>query len=124
MAKIVVVEDEQVLNKALSIELLDAGYEVLSAANGEAGLELIQTEKPDLVLLDLVLPKMSGFEVLEAVKKDTKLKHIPVIILSNLGQDEDREKGLKLGAEDYYVKASTDLSVISEKVSKLLGSGK
>ena len=120
MKTIVVVEDEPILLKALSIELLGAGFNVLSASNGEAGLDLIKKEKPDFVLLDLVLPKMSGFDVLEAVKKIPELKKIPVIILSNLGQDEDRQKGLKLGAADYYVKSSTDLEQLTQKITRLL----
>ncbi len=120
MKTIVVVEDEPILLKALSIELLGAGFNVLSASNGEAGLDLIKKEKPDFVLLDLMLPKMSGFDVLEAVKKIPELKKIPVIILSNLGQDEDRQKGLKLGAADYYVKSSTDLEQLTQKITRLL----
>ena len=117
--KIVVVEDEGILSKALSIELLSAGYQVLTANNGEAGLALVQKELPDLVLLDLMLPKMNGFDVLAALKKDEATKAIRVIILSNLGQDEDRKKGLALGALDYYVKSSTDLSAITEKIKNL-----
>ena len=118
--KIVVVEDESVLQKALSIELLADGIAVLAASNGKTGLELVQKELPDLVLLDLILPEMQGFDVLAAIKKDPKTKHIPVIILSNLSSDEDKKKGLSLGATDYYVKSSTDLSDLSAKVRTLL----
>lgn len=120
MKKIIVLEDEQVLQKALSIELLGAGFEVLSALDGESGLALIQKEKPDLVLLDITMPKMSGFEVLKRLKEGDSTKSIPVIILSNLGQDEDKEKGLALGAKDYYVKSSTDLSSLTEKIEKIV----
>lgn len=120
MKKIIVLEDEEVLVKALSIELLGAGFEVKSASDGEAGLKLIEDEGPDLVLLDLTMPKLSGFEVLKKIKEDKNLKHIPVIILSNLGQDEDKKKGLELGAEDYFVKSSTDLTVLTEKLKTLL----
>lgn len=118
--KIAVVEDDEILLKALNIELLSDAYEVVSAKDGEIGLELIRKEKPDLILLDILLPKMNGFEVLEKIKKDEKTKNIPVIILSNLGQDADIEKGMKLGAKDYHVKASTDLSELSEKIEKYL----
>lgn len=117
---IVVVEDEPILLKALNIELLGAGYNVLSASDGEAALDLITREKPDLVLLDLIIPKKSGFEVLEVIKANTATKRIPVVILSNLGADEDRAKGKKLGAADYFVKSSTDLSEVSKLVDKLL----
>jgi len=117
--KIIVIEDDPLLLKALNIELLSNNFEVLSAKDGEAGLQLIRKEKPDLVLLDLLLPKMHGFEVLKSLKSDENTKEIPVMILSNLGQDSDVKKGLDLGANDYYVKASTDLSELSEKINKL-----
>jgi len=117
--KIIVIEDDPLLLKALNIELLSNDFEVLSAKDGKAGLELIRKEKPDLVLLDLVLPKMHGFEVLKSLKSDKNTEDIPVIILSNLGQCSDVNKGLDLGAKDYYVKASTDLSELSEKINKL-----
>ena len=117
--KIIVIEDDPLLLKALNIELLSNDFEVLSAKDGEAGLQLIRKEKPDLVLLDLVLPKMHGFEVLKSLKNDKNTEAIPVIILSNLGQFSDVKKGLDLGAKDYYVKASTDLSELSEKIKKL-----
>ena len=120
MKNIVVIEDEPILLKGMSIELLSAGFNVLSASNGKAGLELVKKEKPDLVLLDLLMPQMGGFEVLAELKKDASAKHIPVIILSNLNQAEDKEKAKKLGAVDYYVKSSTDLSDLTKKVAGLL----
>ncbi len=120
MKKIILLEDEEILLKALSIQLLSAGFDVLTASNGEAGLALIKKEKPDLVLLDILMPKMDGFQVLAELKKDKELKHIPVIVLSNQGQDEEKEKGLKLGAIDYYVKSSTDLTDLTKKVQKVL----
>jgi two-component system phosphate regulon response regulator PhoB/two-component system alkaline phosphatase synthesis response regulator PhoP len=118
--KIVIIEDEQILLRALNIELLSNGFEVLSAKDGESGLKLVREEKPGLVLLDLILPKMHGFEVLESLKSDETTKKIPVIILSNLGQKSDMKKGLEMGAEDYYVKASTDLSELSKKINRIL----
>lgn len=118
---LVLVEDEQILQKALCIELLDAGLRVLSASDGQAGLALIRKEKPALVLLDIMLPKMTGFEVLAAMKEDKALKNIPVIVLSNASQEDERKKGLELGALDYYVKSSTDLTDLTEKITSLLG---
>jgi len=118
--KIVILEDDRILLKALNIELLSNGFEVLSAADGESGLKLIGKEKPDLVLLDLVMPKMHGFEVLTKLKKNKDTENIPIIILSNLGQDEEIKKGMDLGALDYYKKASTDLSELSDKIKKTL----
>ena len=120
LKKILVIEDEQILLRALNVELLSQGFEVLSAKDGETGLRLINEEKPGLVLLDLILPKMHGFEVLKAIKSNEDTREIPVIILSNLGQDSDIKKGLELGAEGYFIKASTDLSELSKKINKIL----
>lgn len=120
MKKIVVVEDEEILQKALSIELLGAGFEVMSAFDGIAGLSLIQKEIPDLVLLDLTMPKLNGFDVLKELQTKTETKSIPVIILSNLGQVEDKEKAMSLGATDYFIKSSTDLSLLTQKIGKML----
>jgi CheY-like chemotaxis protein len=118
--KIVVAEDEPILLKALNLELLSAGYEVLSATNGKAALEVIEKERPALVLLDILMPELTGFEVLEKLQANPQLKKIPVIILSNLGQEEEIKKGLALGAKDYYIKASTDLETITQKVKELV----
>jgi DNA-binding response OmpR family regulator len=118
--KIVVVEDDKILLKALNVELLSDDFEVFSAIDGEAGLSLIAREKPDLVLLDLVMPKMDGFEVLTALKKNKDTKDIPVIILSNLTQAEDVKKGMTLGAIDYYKKTLTDLSDLTKKIKNIL----
>lgn len=118
--RIVVVEDDTILLKALNIELMSEDYEVLSAMDGEEGLKLIKKKLPHLVLLDLVMPKMNGLDVLVELKKNAKTKKIPVIILTNLGQDHEKEKGLSLGAKDYFVKSSTDLSEVSEKIASIL----
>lgn len=118
--KIVVVEDDKILLKALNVELLSNGFDVFSASDGESGLKLITKELPKLVLLDLVMPKMHGFEVLKELKSKKKTKNIPVIILSNLGQESDIEKGMELGATDYYHKASTNLGSLSEKIEEIL----
>lgn len=120
LKKIVVVEDEPALLKALNIELLSQGYDVSSATDGAAGLKLIQKELPDIVLLDLVLPKKMGFAVLEQLKKDKRTKRIPVVILSNLDKPEDRARGLKLGAKNYFVKANIDLAAVVNKIKTIL----
>jgi len=117
--KIVIVEDDAILLKALNLELLSNGFEVLSAINGESGLVLIKKEKPDMILLDLIMPKMGGFEVLEVLKNDKQLSKIPVIVLSNLSQKADIEKAKNLGAVDFYEKARTDLNKLVEKIKKL-----
>src|SRR3989338_7004856 len=114
--KIVLVEDDEVLSKVMNTELTDAGFEVSQAFDGEAGLELIRSKRPDLVLLDLIMPKKGGFEVLGELKKDPSTKDIPVILLTLLGEDEDIKKGLRLGANDYLVKSSHAVAEIIEKI--------
>ena len=118
MAKVAILEDEAILAQALSVELLSDGYEVISAGDGKSGVALVKKEKPDVVLLDIMMPVMDGFEVLEALKKAKSKSKI--IVLSNLGEDKDKEKALKLGASDYYIKSSTDLSELKPKIEKLL----
>jgi DNA-binding response OmpR family regulator len=92
--KILIIEDEETLQKALQEILLQENYEVVSALDGELGFKMASSEMPDIILLDLILPKMDGFEVLEALKKDEKTKKIPIIILTNLGGTEDVQKAL------------------------------
>ncbi|OGZ45792.1 MAG: hypothetical protein A3C84_03270 [Candidatus Ryanbacteria bacterium RIFCSPHIGHO2_02_FULL_48_12] len=114
--KIVLVEDDEILSKVLYIEFTDAGFEVSQAFDGEVGLELVRSKRPDLVLLDVILPKKQGFAVLEELKKSPETKTIPVIMLTLLGEDEDIKKGLRLGADDYFVKSSHAVGEIIEKV--------
>jgi len=118
--RIIVIEDDVILLKALNVDLLSNGFEVVSATNGNNGLELIKKEYPDLILLDLVMPEMDGFGVLEALKKDKKLSHIPVIVLSNLSQRADIEKALNLGAIDFFEKATTNLEKLTDKINEIL----
>lgn len=117
--KILIVEDDKFLVRALSDKLKLEGYTPITAFEGEDGLEALRKEKPDLVLLDLVMPKMNGFQFLEEIKNDSKLK-ATVIVLSNLGQQEDIEKAKNLGAVDYLVKADFSLKEILEKIKKYL----
>ena len=121
MKRILFIEDESALQKAFGDILKQEGYEMISALNGEEGLKLAKTEKPDLILLDLILPKLHGFEVLEKLKADEETKDIPIIILTNLEGTDDIEKALKLGATTYLVKASYTLEEVIEKVKKALG---
>lgn len=105
MAKILLIEDDKFLRELMARKLITLNYDVSVAVDGEEGLQKIKDEKPDLILLDLILPGINGFEVLERAKNDPTTVTIPVIILSNLGQGEDIERGLKLGAKDFLVKA-------------------
>lgn len=116
--KIVLVEDDQFLSKILAFRLKDEGFDVVLASDGQEAIIIIKKERPDIVLLDLLLPKKSGFEVLEEVKLDDVVKQIPVIILSNLGQRTDIDKGLKLGAIDYLVKANFSIKDIVLKIKE------
>ncbi len=119
---LLLVEDDPFLAELYTIKFREAGNEVLAAADGKEGLEVMKKEKPDVVLLDVVLPKMDGLEVLQAVKNDPELSRIPIILLTNLGQKEDVEKGLKLGARSYLVKADHTPSEVVKKVEELLQS--
>ena len=118
--KILIIEDDKFLRQLIVQKLVKEGYEISEAVDGEEGAKKIKEEKPDLVLLDLILPGIGGFEVLSRTKKDPDLFSIPVIILSNLGQKEDMEKGLELGAVDYLVKAHLTPGEIIEKIKKIL----
>ena len=120
MAKILFVEDEPTLQKAVGEILGQEGFEVLAALDGEAGLELIKKEKPDLILLDLILPKKDGFAVLKEMKEDESLKDIPVIVLTNLEGMGDVEKAMSLGATTYLVKANYELDDVIKMIKENL----
>ncbi|MFQ6049784.1 MAG: response regulator transcription factor [Candidatus Paceibacterales bacterium] len=113
---ILIVEDDKFLRELIVRKLLDEGYEVSEAVDGNEGIKKVKETKPNLVLLDLILPGIDGFAVLSQMKDDPVLASIPVIILSNLGQKEDVEKGLKLGAVDYLIKAHFAPDEIIEKI--------
>ena len=114
--KILFIEDEEVLQHALGEALQGAGFEVIKAADGEEGLRAATQVSPDLILLDLILPKMSGFEVLDALKKDLTTKQIPVMILTNLEGSADIERALAAGATTYLVKSNYNLDDILAKI--------
>jgi len=120
IAKILLVEDDEFLANMYRAKLEIENYEVVMALNGEAGLHMAEEKNPDLILLDIVMPKMNGFEVLNHLKSDKDLKKIPVILLTNLGQKEDVEKGLKLGADEYLIKAHFLPSEVISKINKML----
>ncbi|MDD2913303.1 MAG: response regulator [Candidatus Pacebacteria bacterium] len=118
--KILIVEDDKFLRELISQKLSKEGYEIVEAADGEEGVKKAKEEKPSLVLLDLILPGIDGFDVLERLKEDSALEGIPVIIISNLGQREDIERGLKMGAVDFLVKAHHTPLEIIEKIKEFL----
>jgi DNA-binding response OmpR family regulator len=118
--KILIVEDDKFLRELIVKKLSNEGYDVLEAVDGEQGLLQIKEGHPELVLLDLILPGIDGFEVLTQKREDPFTASIPVVILSNLGQKEDVDKGLSLGAVDYLIKAHFTPGEIIEKVRNIL----
>lgn len=120
MKKILVVEDDKFLRELIVQKLAKEGYDVHEAVDGEEGVKKIKEIKPDLVLLDLILPGIDGFEVLSKTKESPGAADIPIIILSNLGQKEEVERGLKLGAIDYLIKAHFTPGEIVEKIKTVL----
>ncbi|MDO8436162.1 MAG: response regulator [bacterium] len=121
MKTILFIEDEAALQKTLGEFLAREGYEMISALDGEIGFKLAKTKNPDLILLDLILPKKNGFEVLKELKENTKTSDIPVIVMTNLEAMESVDKALELGATTYLVKANYSLEEVLEKIKKVLG---
>jgi len=122
--KVLIVEDEELLLNLLKDKLSEIGYEVSSALDGEAGFKAVKEIVPDLILLDLIMPKMSGFELLEKMQEDDSIKPIPVIIISNSGQPVELEKAKQLGASDWLIKTEFDPREVVEKVIAQIGESK
>jgi DNA-binding response OmpR family regulator len=119
--KILFIEDESALQRAVGGALAEEEYAILSALDGEVGVELAKKELPDLILLDLILPQKDGFAVLEELKKDPATARIPVIVMSNLEGAEDVGKALERGATTYLVKMNYKLEEVVEKIKSVLG---
>lgn len=118
--KILLIEDDQFLAEIYVAKFNEAGFEISVAQDGYQGLKKAKEQKPDLILLDLIMPTMDGFDVLRCSKGDADLEGIPVIILSNLGEEEDVRKGLELGADDYLIKAHYTPTEVVVKVKNIL----
>lgn len=118
--KVLIVEDDKFLGKMLSKMLEASNYQISIASSGKEGLTKAASENPDLILLDIMLPDIDGFEVLESLKNQEITNKIPVVILSNLGQPEDMQQGRKLGVLDYIVKSDLSLDDVVDKLNKLL----
>ena len=123
MKKILIVEDETAMAEVLRDEFALHQFEIVVAKNGEEAMKKLHSAKPDFVLLDLLLPKKDGFTVLKEMKADDELRDIPVVVLSNLGQDDDIKLAISLGAADYFVKAQHPIKEIIEKVQKYMVQG-
>jgi len=118
--RVLIIEDDRFLRRACEASLQKQGFAVTTAIDGEAGIEAVKRERPDLVLLDLLMPKVSGVEVLRAVKEDADTRAIPVVILSNSSRAEDRSEVMTLGAVSYLVKANLSLRELGAYLTGLL----
>ncbi len=121
MKKILIIEDEEIILSLLQRKLGQEGYEISTATNGQEGLETMRVVNPDLILLDIVMPRMGGFEVMEEMAKDPELRKIPVIIISNSGQPVEIDKAQELGAKDWLIKTQFDPQEVVDKVAKQIG---
>lgn len=118
--KILLIEDEAMLAEMYETKFKSEGFNINKALDGEVGLKMAQEEKPDIILLDIIMPKLDGFSVLRSLRGDPKCKDIPVILLSNLGQEEDIKKGKAMGATGYLVKANLTPAEVVDKVKEFL----
>jgi len=121
--KIMVVDDEPYIARVIKFKLEQEGYTVISANDGQSGLQKIKEEKPDMVLLDVMMPGLSGYEVCQKIKEDAELAGIPVVILTAKGQERDREQGLTMGASDYITKPFSPNRLL-ELVKNMIGDAK
>jgi len=118
--KILIIEDDRYINKMYQLKLSLEGYDVQVAENGRIGSDLAKTFLPNVILLDILMPEMDGFETLKVLKDDAKTKDIPVLIMSNLGQEDHIEKGKRLGAIGYIVKTQYTPSKVVETIKDVL----
>ncbi|MEA2113674.1 MAG: response regulator [Patescibacteria group bacterium] len=120
MKKILIIEDDSFLSEMYETKLTQSGFEVGTAFDGKTGLNKAKDGSYDLILLDIVLPKMDGFEVLSEIKKpDSAIKETPVVLLTNLGQKSEVEKGIRLGADEYIIKAHFTPTAVVDKIKRL-----
>jgi two-component system KDP operon response regulator KdpE/two-component system response regulator VicR len=123
MTKIVVADDDRMFRKAAETTLRRQGYAVTTASDGEEALQLIRAEQPDIIVLDLIMPKLQGFDVLQVLKQDSVTAAIPVIVLSSLTQEQDKQEALDLGAVAYFNKSTFSLGELVKQVETTLSKG-
>lgn len=121
MKKILIIEDEEILADLLQKKLIQAGYSVLVAVDGVEGMKEVKKDIPDLILLDIIMPKMGGLEVMRELQKEKKFSKIPIIIISNSGQPVELDLAQKLGATDWLIKTDFDPQEVLNKVVKQIG---
>ena len=119
--KILIIEDEEIIYSLLQKKLTEENYHVSVAKDGVEGMEKVREAKPDLVLLDIIMPRKGGFEVMEEMQGDENLKGIPIIVISNSGQPVELDRAKELGAKDWLIKTEFDPQEILEKVKKQIG---
>ena len=117
---VLIIEDDSYISDMYKIKLESENFEVATAKDGIIGIKMLEKQKPDIILLDVVMPKMDGFDVLKIIKKNIELKEVPVVLLTNLGQKENVEKGFDLGADSYIIKAHFTPSEVIEKIREVL----
>ena len=121
--RVLLVEDDRFLRRACEASLRQRGFTVQTAADGEEGLRLARTEAPDIILLDLLMPKLSGLDVLRALKADAATRGLPVLVLSNSSRQQDIDEITRLGVVGYFVKADLSLQALGDRVAQLLSGG-
>lgn len=119
-AKILIIEDDRYISKMYQLKLSLDGFDVQVADNGRIGVEKAKDFKPDIILTDILMPELDGFEVIRTVKNDDETKTIPILIMSNLGQEDHIQKGLEMGALGYIVKSQYTPSKVVEKIKEIL----
>lgn len=123
MTRIVVADDDRMFRKVAETTLRRLGYAVATASDGEDALQLIRSERPDMIVLDLIMPKLQGFDVLTILKQDALTSAIPVIVLSSLTQEQDKQEALDLGAVAYFNKTTFSMSELVKQVENTLTKG-
>ena len=118
--KILLVEDDQMIVEMYKLRMEEEGFEVILTEKGSEAIELAKKEKPAIILLDIILPEIDGFSILQSIKSESATKKIPVILLTNLSQESDQQKGIKLGATGYFVKAQHTPAEIMNEIKKIL----
>lgn len=118
--KILVIEDDEHVSKVYAMKFAKEGYDTVFVTNGEVAVEKITTEKPNLIILDLMIPRKDGFAILEEIKKIPDVSSIPVIVLSNLGQQTDKDRAIGLGANEYMVKVNFSMQEVVDRAKSYL----
>lgn len=120
MKKILIAEDDKFIANAYRVKLTKEGFDIQIASDGEEVFEMLKTFEPDIIILDLMMPKKDGFAVLQELRSNQQWENVPILIASNLGQKEDIDKGIKLGATDYIIKSDLSLADLIAKIKKHL----